>query len=436
MGDEVLRNECKKRFQNDCEENLDNSEQFSLLHTDVFESLQSRLKPIDDKEMLGYTSQNTSPRDSETNKDSFMETEEFDTSRFHNFFSYQNQCHGEQSKSDMKCNYSNEENRELHKKRYQKDSMNISDVGRCIRTACDVLHGMDAENNGVFSQTIDSQYKDIFESEPKFFYSKEETLTRKDEPLYKNEENTIDERESQCENVELSNKPLGHDSSVEILKSYHSQSQIEISYFERALVCDICLEKLNSFTSLLKHNCKPSSEKLLQHGIHRENIYEMDHFLQQKRSDNKDRAFQCTVCDKFFLENDREWHMYTHNGVQSIQCDVCKKTFNNLSSLTRHMLNHHKEKPFQCNLCGKRVSVKCNLKTHIRTHTREKPFQCNLCKESFSHKTTLDNHIRTHTREKPFQCVVCDERFTQRSSLIRHMRTHHGEKPFVGQKRF
>ncbi|GFT61422.1 zinc finger protein 782 [Trichonephila clavipes] len=289
---------------------------------------------------------------------------------------------------------------------------------------------MDDENNCVFSETIDSQYKDIFQSEPKFFYSKEEMLTRKNEPLYNNEANTIDKRESKCENVEVSTKPLEHDSGVEILKSSHSQSQVEISSFERTFVCGICLEKLNSFTSILKHNCILSPEKHLQLDIHQENFYEMGHFSQQKRSDNKDRAFQCTVCDKFFLENDRDRHMYTHNGVKSIKCDVCKKRFNNTSSLTRHMLNHYKEKPFQCNLCGKQFSKKFNLTAHMRTHTGEKPFQCKLCNKKLAHKTTLDNHMMTHTGEKPFQCVVCDERFTRKHHLGTHMLTHTGEKPF------
>ncbi|GFY61519.1 hypothetical protein TNIN_70041 [Trichonephila inaurata madagascariensis] len=115
--------------------------------------------------MLGYTSQNTSLIGNETIEDNLMETQEFDTSRFHNFFQYQNQSDGEQSKLHLKCSYSNEENRELQQKRDQKDSISISVVGRCIRTACDVLHGMDSENIDFHSETMDSQYKDIFPSE-------------------------------------------------------------------------------------------------------------------------------------------------------------------------------------------------------------------------------------------------------------------------------
>ncbi|GFU84180.1 hypothetical protein TNCV_3277911 [Trichonephila clavipes] len=94
MRDKSLPNECKNRLQDDSAENLNNSEPISLLHTDVFESFQSGFQQIHDKVMLEYTSQNTSRKDSDTIEDSFLETQEFDTSRFQNFFQYQYQYHG------------------------------------------------------------------------------------------------------------------------------------------------------------------------------------------------------------------------------------------------------------------------------------------------------------------------------------------------------
>ncbi|GFY39368.1 hypothetical protein TNIN_300691 [Trichonephila inaurata madagascariensis] len=428
MGDKIIPNECKKFLQDDSEENLDNSETFSLLHTDEFESFQSGFQPIDNKAMLGYTSQNTSYIDNDTIEDNFSEPQEFDTSRCHSFFQYQNQSHGEQSKLHLKCSYSNEENRELQQKRDQEDSISISVVGRCIRTACDVLLGIDHENNGVFSETIDSHYKEIFQTEPNFFYSKEETLSRKDELLHKNEANRIDKQESKFENADSSNKQLEHDSSVEILKSSHSQSQVEISRFERTFVCEIGMKRLNTLSLLLTHNCPDSPEKHFQHRLHQKHFYEMGHFSQQKLT--KDRSFQCTVCDKVFLENDRDRHMNTHPGEKSILCDICKRTFNDTSKLTRHMLTHSGKKIHQCNLCEKTFSKKYNLDTHKRTHTREKPFHCVVCEQRFSQGASLNRHMRTHTGEKPFQCNLCDQTFSEKCVLDRHKRIHSGEKPF------
>ncbi|GFS80889.1 hypothetical protein TNCV_126461 [Trichonephila clavipes] len=139
--------------------NLDNSEPFLLLHRDAFENFQSRLQPIDDTTMLKYTSQNTSLIGYETIEDNLMETQEFDTSRIHNCSQQMNGSHGEQSNSHFKCNYSNQENLKVQRKIDLKNSLNISFVGRCIRTACDVLHGMNYDNDDIRSETIDSHFK-------------------------------------------------------------------------------------------------------------------------------------------------------------------------------------------------------------------------------------------------------------------------------------
>ncbi|GFY39366.1 hypothetical protein TNIN_300671 [Trichonephila inaurata madagascariensis] len=91
------------------------------------------------------------------------------------FFQHQNQSHGGQSYLLLKCSYSNEENLELQQNRDQKDSVNISDFEKCIRTACDVLHGMDYKNDDILSETIFSHDKETFASEFNLSHSKEET---------------------------------------------------------------------------------------------------------------------------------------------------------------------------------------------------------------------------------------------------------------------
>ncbi|GFY39371.1 hypothetical protein TNIN_300721 [Trichonephila inaurata madagascariensis] len=104
--------------------------------------------------MFGYTSQNTSLIDSEPIEDHFIETQEFDTSRFHTFYQQLNHSHGEQSNSHSEYIYSNEEKWKLQQNRDQKDSISISAVGRCIRSACNILHGMYSENIDFLSETM------------------------------------------------------------------------------------------------------------------------------------------------------------------------------------------------------------------------------------------------------------------------------------------
>ncbi|GFY55916.1 hypothetical protein TNIN_100641 [Trichonephila inaurata madagascariensis] len=422
MGDKIISNECKKRIQNDRERNLDTSEPFSLLHRNEFESFQSGLQPIDDTAMLGYTSQNTSLRDSEPIEDHFMETQEFDTSRFLNFYQPQNRSHGEQSNSHSECIYSNEEKWKLQQNRDQKDLISMSVVGRCIRTACDVLHGTDSENIDFHSETTDSQYKDIFQSESNLVYSHtiEETPNRNNELLFTKESHTIDTSRSKCDKKESVNTVQEHDSSVENIKSSHSQ--VEISSFGRTIICEFCLKILNSFTSLLKHNCIHSNKKNFHHSVCQKTVYDMGQFSQQKRTDTKERSFQCIVSEQVFPENNIERDMHRHTGEKSIQSDVCERKLSN-TNLISQMPTHSRKKTHQCNLCVKTFSQKCHLDDHIRKHTGEKPFQCVICERRFSMKKNLKTHMRTHTGEKPFQCVVCEQSKSFFSKTIRELVT-------------
>ncbi|GFU86627.1 hypothetical protein TNCV_3399261, partial [Trichonephila clavipes] len=139
----------------------------------------SRFQLIDDKEILGYTSQNTSLIGIETIENNFTKTQEFDSSRIHNFSQQQNCSHGEKSNSNLKCIYSNEEKWKLQQKRDQEESVNISVVGRCIRNACGVLYRMDYESNNILSQMNDSQTNNIFPSGFNLFPLEEETSALK-----------------------------------------------------------------------------------------------------------------------------------------------------------------------------------------------------------------------------------------------------------------
>ncbi|GFY39364.1 hypothetical protein TNIN_300651 [Trichonephila inaurata madagascariensis] len=321
---------------------------------------------MDDTAMFGYTSQNTSLRDSEPIEDHFLETQEFNTSRFHTFYQQQNRSHGEKSNSHSECSYSNEENWELQEKRDQKDSV-------------------------------------------------KEKSNRNDELLFTKESHTIDTSRSKCDKEELFNKVQEQDSSVESFKSSHSQ--VENSYFERAFICDICLKTMSNLTSLLKHNCIHSNKKHFQHGVCQETVSEVGQFSQQKRTDTEERSFQCTMSEQVFPENDRERDIRLHTVEKSIQSDVCEGTFSNTSTVIRRKPTHSRKETHQCNLCGKTFSQKPNLNRHMREHTGKKPFTCVVCEQRFSQEENLNRHMRTHTGEKPFQCTLYERTFSQKHHL-------------------
>ncbi|GFS91455.1 hypothetical protein NPIL_275691 [Nephila pilipes] len=63
-----------------------------------------------------------------------------------------------------KCCDPSEESPELNRKNQQEGSVTLSAVGRCIRTACDTLLGLDFCDNDHFLETTDSQFTGIISS--------------------------------------------------------------------------------------------------------------------------------------------------------------------------------------------------------------------------------------------------------------------------------
>ena len=55
---------------------------------------------------------------------------------------------------------------------------------------------------------------------------------------------------------------------------------------------------------------------------------------------------------------------------------------------------------------------------------------CEVCKKSYISKSQLKVHKRFHTGEGPYKCEICDKNFTVKSKLTRHMLVHIGKKDF------
>ena len=123
------------------------------------------------------------------------------------------------------------------------------------------------------------------------------------------------------------------------------------------------------------------------------------------------------ICKKCPVETEYSDQLKTHeeNNHQGVNCEECKKCFEDETVLNNHKLTDHVSAKHKCNQCEKHFNTKSIMEKHMEIdHAVHRPIECNKCDEQFKLITELEVHIQSKHSTK---CLLCNLTFTDIEKL-------------------
>ena len=129
----------------------------------------------------------------------------------------------------------------------------------------------------------------------------------------------------------------------------------------------------------------------------------------------------CHVCDRVFRD---PAELYNHLQIHKFSfCKHCNKMIPRRYFIQHKIKCSEAPKDLVCHLCNNFSTrwKKC-LKEHIKTMHGEDSTKCQICSKTFGNVTHLEKHMRTHNG---YDCSICGRNFKSRQARAYHMKANH-----------
>lgn len=207
---------------------------------------------------------------------------------------------------------------------------------------------------------------------------------------------------------------------------------------EKPYCCKHCHMSFSVAAALAYHTKKKHSEGKMYVCQYCKAVFAQSiELTRHVRTHTGDRPYVCRECGKGYSQaSGLTVHLHTfHNLLEPHDCQKCCLSFSSLEEHRQHIHELHPKEFHKCPTCDKVFTSAALLDKHKGTHTGSKPFSCELCNKSYQQLSGLWYHNRTnhpdmfanHTRQLKTlcQCDVCFKFFPSAASVAKHQAAEH-----------